>query len=386
MLIGRFYDDLEIHRERKYIAVRFVVPHKVISTCRVNGGLRDDLKMVFIHQVCEPVDHYSDLQELAVSDPRAYFKKICGEYEIPGNSASLGTAANVNCASIRVMSFRDLGVLAICTAGVEVNAGRAGDPADIFESNGKFEPISKDEKKEHGTINIIVCINKPLANGAMVRSVITATEAKTAALLELNINSRYSCEPATGTGTDQIAVASKLTDEQPLTGAGNHTKLGELIGRTVTESVKEALNYQSKLTPEKQRSIVAHLERFGISADKIKKGVKRYLAPDKAVLFEKNFPGVDRDPIAVAATAALVHLWDKIRWKILPGTCLPDILVIHGAHLAAATACNYDRLKVYRERLSGCDFKLNEGSLFELICRAIAMGYDEKWKCGTETR
>ena len=137
MLLANFYEGLEIHRDGKFIAVKFLTPHRVISTCRVNGGIKDDLDMIFNHQVCEPVNHFSDLQELAVSEPAVYFKKICSVYKFSEKSASLGTAANMNCASIRKMKFRDLGVLAICTAGVEVNAGRAGDPATIFETSGR---------------------------------------------------------------------------------------------------------------------------------------------------------------------------------------------------------------------------------------------------------
>jgi hypothetical protein len=43
MLLGGFYDGLEIHREEKIVYARFLVPHRVISTCMAAGGLRDDL-------------------------------------------------------------------------------------------------------------------------------------------------------------------------------------------------------------------------------------------------------------------------------------------------------------------------------------------------------
>ena len=87
--------------------------------------------------------------------------------------------------------------------------------APVMKNNQDTDMLS-------GTINTILCINKELTHGAMVRSVMMATEAKTAALQELN--SCYSNGFATGTGTDQIAVACTLTEKSPLTSAGKHSK------------------------------------------------------------------------------------------------------------------------------------------------------------------
>jgi hypothetical protein len=49
MLIGK-YDGIEIHRKEKIIYVNFLIQHRVISTCGVNGGLRDDLEGIANHQ------------------------------------------------------------------------------------------------------------------------------------------------------------------------------------------------------------------------------------------------------------------------------------------------------------------------------------------------
>ena len=122
---------------------------------------------------------------------------------------------------------------------------------------------SPGEQAYHGTINTMLFINRELTPAAMVNTVMTATEAKTAALQELDVNSRYSQGLATGTGTDQIGVAAQLEKGVPLTSAGKHTVLGELIGKTVSGAVKATLALQDSLTPERQRSAVRHLERFG---------------------------------------------------------------------------------------------------------------------------
>ena len=50
MLIGKFYKAIEIHRSEKIIVVKFLTPHRVISTCRAGGGLRNDLDLIFNHQ------------------------------------------------------------------------------------------------------------------------------------------------------------------------------------------------------------------------------------------------------------------------------------------------------------------------------------------------
>ena len=72
---------------------------------------------------------------------------------------------------------------AIITAGIEVNGGRAGDPASYFQESGKIERIG-------GTINTILLIGADLPERTMVRALITSTEAKTAALQELMAQSR----------------------------------------------------------------------------------------------------------------------------------------------------------------------------------------------------
>ncbi|MBR9986561.1 MAG: adenosylcobinamide amidohydrolase, partial [Desulfosarcina sp.] len=73
------------------------------------------------------------------------------------------------------------------------------------------------------TINIIVLANMRLTPRAMNRAIISATEAKTAALQDLDIRSSYTpmTNPATGTGTDNIIVVQG--DGTRIDNAGGHT-------------------------------------------------------------------------------------------------------------------------------------------------------------------
>ena len=137
-----------------------------------------------------------------------------------------------------------IGVL--LTAGVQTNALRAG-----RDSGDYWEP---------GTINIIILSNRKLGNGAMSNMLITATEAKTAALEDLDIRSSSSGLPATGTGTDNIIVVSG--QGLPAEMSGGHTKLGELLTKAVYEATIQAIAKQNQLVPG--RSINLRLAERGI--------------------------------------------------------------------------------------------------------------------------
>ena len=382
MLIDTFYNGVALHREEKIIFARFLRPHTVLSTCRSDGGLRADLHCVYNHQSCEPAGHCHRLPPMAFRDPLAYRQSICDQHNLPAEKcATLGTAANMHNACISVHSFRDLTVAAVCTGGVETNAGRAGDPASVAEIGDEFEKLPPTTiVPGPGTINTMVFISKPLIPGALVRCVMTATEAKTAVLQELAVNSRYSDGLATGTGTDQILVAALADDSRPLTSAGKHAKLGELIGRTVYEAIKETLAWQNSLTPTGQCSAKIHLERFGLNRAAMQEKICNHLHSDQAELLRSNFKGIERDPMTVAAVAALVHVRDKITWGILPETCRIEAMASFAAQVACAVAGTYDRMDSYRRDLAPSRSDSSNTAFVELACRAMALGFAKKWR------
>lgn len=380
MLLGSFYEGVEIHREEKIVYGKFLMPHRVISTCGAAGGLRDDLAYLYNHQSGEPSGHIRHSNQVIARSPDVYRDAVAKRYGLPPHRcATLGTAANMRHAVIRHESFRDLEVVAVCTGGVEGNAGRAGDPASMYEKDGSFERVSDREPVEHGTINTLVFINRELTPGAMVRTVMTATEAKTAALQELAVNSRYSDGLATGTGTDQIGVASCLGTGIPLISAGKHSKLGELIGKTVHDAVHETLGLQNELTSEGQRSSVIHLQRFGVTRESLLQSVRARLNGDDSALLSANFKGIERDPLVAAAVAALVHLRDKVAWGILPMGCVPEIWASYGAQVAAAVSGDVTRLPAYREALAAEGYTFCNQDLARLTAHALALGFKEKW-------
>ncbi|ACF14684.1 protein of unknown function DUF105 [Chloroherpeton thalassium ATCC 35110] len=373
------YGDAEVHRNEKIVFVRFKKTYRVISTCRVNGGLYDDIECMFNHQLCEPAAHHRSSLKSVTKTPEIYLEETCQAHDLPERTVSLGTAANMNCAAIETARFRDLEVVAIATGGVETNAGRAGDPASVWEKKGSYEPLVTNGREPHGTINTMVLINQEVTKGAMVRTVMTATEAKTTVLQELGANSRYSDGLATGTGTDQIAVACPLTGETPLTSAGKHSKLGELIGKSVSRAIRKTLALQQALTPENQRSIKVHIERFGATKASMQAGIARHLPEALSEIFAKNFEGLNREPLVVAAACSFVHVRDKIVWGILPESCTKEILTQQGAMLAASISQKIGRTGLYYELLSNEPLSLENSVLLEFIYKSCAIGYEEKW-------
>ena len=389
MKLTEFYAGIEIHRQEKIIYVHLIAPHRVLSTCRSSaGGMHDDLLYVYNHQSCEPGgDHNHSLMHLAIDCPEQYRKAIAQRYSLPfQRCATLGTAANMNNAAICHETYSDLEVVAVCTAGVERNAGRAGDPSSYYEPQARSE-CAKDEAEitdkksaapSAGTINAMIFINRELTPGAMVTAVITATEAKSAALQELEVPSRYSEGLATGTGTDQIAVAAKIGGEA-IAYAGKHSKLGELIGRTVHDAVIQALAMQNSLTPAGQCSASVHLQRLGIDEAGLCQSIGNFLSKDNALLLQLNFSNIICDPLTVASVSALVHMRDKFIWGTLPEGCIAEVLCLYGAAISAAVSGKTQRIPFYMKALAELPKYLERHQFLDFVCQAFAMGFSEKW-------
>ncbi len=371
MLLKVFHNFMELYRDGKAIICKLIVPHRVISTCRINGGIREDIEYVVNHQACEPKDE-SMHKKISTMDPMEYHKSICNNYNIPPDkTVLLGTAANMYLAGFSEKSFRDLSVFTVSTAGVETNAGRAGDPSQVYESNGSYETLK-------GTINIMVFINKELIPGAMVRAVKMATEAKTSILQELNVPSRYSSGIATGTGTDQIAISCPILDEKPLTSAGKHSKLGELIALSVREAVKSSLSLQNKLTPEERRYLPRLLERFGFDEEKIFDFFKNKVDGSFYTFLRNNKYPLFSDSLLISHALSYLHLLDQIHWGIIPENCAFEVLTSQAALIASSISLKFDLFKNFREELSK-GFDKDNYDPISILLSSVLLGIEKKW-------
>ncbi len=292
----------------------------VVSTSNLNGGYRQDIEYLFNHSCANHPDvrakRSTGMKGNTMLD---HYSALAEELLLPLDcSTGMSTAARIENLALSRREYHGVAVMAVATAGVDVNAGRAGEPAP-------FDEFTNTDLLQVGTINLILFVDAKLDAGVLTRAVVTATEAKTAALLELMVNSMYSEDLATGTGTDSIIVLCNDDSKQRLYNAGKHVLLGEMIGQTVKEAVFKALANQSDLTPARQASIEWQCKRYGFTQERIlSRCLELFPSADEGVC-RASWPKIDADPDFLAALAALCQLCDQCRWQILGESALLNL-------------------------------------------------------------
>ncbi len=359
-------------RQGRFLSAELLVAHNVISTSTRNGGQREDIRFVVNHQSCEGADHGERQVYLKQLGLDGYHDSACREIDLdPEEVAMMGTAANMNYAGIVERHHAGLSVTAVVTAGVQGNAACAGDPAGWRETKDGWEKVAP----YPGTINTILLINRSLTDGALARAVVTMTEAKSAALQRLAIRSLYSKDVATGTGTDQYCVAAPLDAGKPLTSAGPHVMLGELIGTSVRDATLEALRWQNGLEASYTRSIFHALGCYGIKEATFFTDIAPYLTVRGLELLKKNSKPVIYEPLAATAAYAIAAVLDRLRYGTLPASAAREGLRQQAANLAVSLAAAPHRWVEFYEQLGEADPE-RPGLL---VLRAIALGWTSKW-------
>ena len=232
--------------ENKTLIIDFKEPLTVVSTLE---GKRQGIESIGNHYL--PPPSWGLIHKSGFEGERKRIYDILGKSE--KNASFLFTGADMDNLAVEKARFREMEVYALITAGVRSNAMR------MAEDEGRFY--------EPGTINIIILPNMELTPRAMTRAIICATEAKTAALQDLDIRSHYTSlvNQATGTGTDNIIVVQGTGIRIDV--AGGHSKMGELIAKAVYSGVKEAVYRQNGLiTP---RNIFQRLKERGIGVSEL---------------------------------------------------------------------------------------------------------------------
>lgn len=358
-----------VRRRGRFIVTDLMQPHRTISTSSANGGQSDHLRHLINHQCCEGKDHHGRFH---TTTAETYHDEVCAELAVPSErTAIMATAANMNYVACVSRSDLDVAVLAVVTAGVETNAVCAGDPASHREVGDAVEPVVP-----AGTINTIFLSNTPLSPGALARTVITMTEAKSAALQRLAAPSCYSTDLATGTGTDQYCIAAPLDGPRTLRYASPHMKLGEIIGLAVRDATLEALRWQNGLEPSYTRGLFHALGRYGIKEKTIYHRLAPLLDAADFELLHKNNKAVFYEPLVGAAAHAVAAVLDRTRYGTLPPSARTDAIVQQAASLAASLAAKPDRWPDYRAALHATTVS----DPVDLVIHAIAFGWSEKWK------
>ena len=207
------------------LAAIFDTELSTVSSAIYNGGFK---KAKAILNVQAP-EEFSD-QELH-ANPQKFIVDSAKKVGISENFVGMVTAAAVDKFVLVTKKYGDLAVSVIATA-----VDPEGNTCSHAESAGEIIKV----EEMTGTINIMVIIDGNPTESCLVSTVLTATEAKTAALWELDIRSRYSGDIATGTITDAIIVA-KTNRGSPIVYGGPASKLGQLVGYCTRKAVKEAV-------------------------------------------------------------------------------------------------------------------------------------------------
>jgi adenosylcobinamide amidohydrolase len=224
-VLYHMYQGFEVNT----LLVSFGEKRRVLSTW---DGYRE---VSFVANTYQP----PSLSEVTMLNYNEFQENFPASLKIPRSDLTfLSTGANMENVAVCERSFQELTVSCLATGGVG-NALRMGvDGTDWMEWDGIYVHLL-------GTINIILLTNAPLSGGAMARAIIAATEAKTAALQDMDARSSLSPQnQATGTGTDNMIIVSGKRPGKTILCTGGHTKIGELIGVSTKIAVAEAIKKQ----------------------------------------------------------------------------------------------------------------------------------------------
>ncbi|WP_099353180.1 adenosylcobinamide amidohydrolase [Fredinandcohnia onubensis] len=215
---SRFENSYQIRQTKEYIHIQFEQPLRTIS----NGVIGDGIQ--WLKHFC----NFHVEKNYNCSEPDRDLRNWMTKYSIPYEQAvGMMTAVLLEDVVIRHEEFEGIQMLAVVTAGT-------GNAVDITSrSHSKA-------KQTIGTINIMLFIDSHFTDGALVNAFMSATEAKTKALLDMNIKDPHSNTIATGTSTDSLLLSlSQKGEKTPYAGSG--TIVGKGIGRIVYDATKEAI-------------------------------------------------------------------------------------------------------------------------------------------------
>ena len=208
-------------QERDVLILSFASPARTLSWAVLNGG--------FCH-ARHIINHRVDGKDaLFCAQPGPWLERAASGLGLQGKVVGMATAVEIR----HMIQVSMIGGGARVTCFTTVGCGNAlsvGEPASVT--------IEEPAPPLH-TINMILTVQPGLSDEAMVEAVQIVTEGRVRALYEKDIKSCRSDLPATGTGTDCVAIISLGDGVERY--CGKHTKLGELIGGAAYISVAKGL-------------------------------------------------------------------------------------------------------------------------------------------------
>ncbi len=265
---------------------------KTVSSAIYNGGV-NQVKAVLNVGVPEG---YSDLS--LHLDPLELITSSAAKVGLSKDYLAMLTAANIKNYSLVTKKAQGFSVSVAATAGCQ-HGESSGEEMDVQEIAG--------------TINIIVLVDGNPSESCMVATLVTATEAKSAALRDFDVRSRYTGDSATGSITDSVTVASTCKGKT-LTLGGPPSRLGKIVGYCVRKAVSEALPKQEPFWV--CRTVLDRLKERHLGLEKLAVEVSKVaglaLSPQELKEILKN------KPFASAYLLAAAKMDDDYKKNLLP--------------------------------------------------------------------
>ncbi len=164
--------------------------------------------------------------------------------------------------------------------------------------------------------SVVVMVDANMPQATMARTAMTSTEAITCAFQELMVGCPHSNSIASGSESVCVTVLSNKSCGKILYNAGKHSKLGELIGKTVKKATISSMG-ENNITLESQADVFRRLERFGITKGTcIKYLIEIGKTPDTG--FEERLDSISKDVNILAIVCSVIHIADEISWGLIP--------------------------------------------------------------------
>jgi adenosylcobinamide amidohydrolase len=226
------WPQLVLEWKKDHLLLEFPAETEAVSSAVYGGGMG---------RLKRAVNQYVS-RDYECSNPVRDMENKLQEWGYPlEGCAGLMTAVPLEHAAVAEEDTGSAGIFCCVTAAAG-NAARAGVERPVLAA---YRP---------GTINIMLGIDGMLTPAAMVNAVMTAAEAKAAALADLGITDPENGLIATGTTTDAIvlAVSGSRRYGAEHVYAGTATDLGGAVGRLVYSAVTGSLRSVMAVQPVQQ--------------------------------------------------------------------------------------------------------------------------------------
>ena len=211
----RMSAPLSIRLDRPFIVVSFASPQRVLSWSMLRPGFQVVDRVAWLEVRNKDLPHDVDAGEV-----------------IRGRIADAGLDD-----AVVLVTSRDVTRYRFAEVGVEDVVARCLTTVGLSNSERVGMRLHQPPHFP-GTINTLVHVSQPLSEAALIEAMSIATEARTLAVLEAGV--QRGGVTITGTGTDCIAIAAPLGEDQVLY-AGKHTAVGEAVGAAVYGAMREGI-------------------------------------------------------------------------------------------------------------------------------------------------